>query len=182
MAIISRRNRFLFLPQPRTASKSVTAVLERDYDASQIGGYHKIPQSNSEKWGDLSDFWTFTIVRNPETRLRSVWNRGPWEQPFLQWLQWLDGMPVAGWRTADKRLSVALPLANRLHPFQRPLDQVIYYEDLQSGLSALPFAKENFPPPPQRPWQTSHPDLTEEERKIIHRVARLDFEVFYANV
>lgn len=75
---ISNQHQFVYLGVPKTASRSVSQWLRKNFGAVRNGTHHSmyfIP-SSLHKWEDVSTYLTFATIRNPYTRILSAWFSG----------------------------------------------------------------------------------------------------------
>ena len=96
--LVCDEHKFIFLRNPKTASRSVTRALSENFNVRQVGVYHdwKIPK-------ELVGYFVFVVVRNPYTRAVSGWKHwygGGWTD-FGEWTQELAKTPIilGNWHT-----------------------------------------------------------------------------------
>ena len=67
--LLNRFNKWAFIHVPKTGGTSLNHVLKKDTNTEVITGHDSIRILN-----DVGDYYIFTIVRNPFTRLASAYN------------------------------------------------------------------------------------------------------------
>lgn len=66
--LICKSHRFVFIRNPKTASRSLTEIFENNFDVIENSTYHSwyVPE-------EYSDYFVFMFVRNPYSRTVSAW-------------------------------------------------------------------------------------------------------------
>jgi hypothetical protein len=136
--IISHSLRFVYIGPPKSATTSLHRWLRRpvvfdedlDIDTSDVGGQHDhiVPE-------ECNDYFTFSILRNEEDRVLSLWRMSRSEaqrgeaiplltlEEFLQWRK--TAKPFYAW-SGEQWLSARI-------------DMLLSYERLPEDLNRLPF-------------------------------------------
>jgi hypothetical protein len=125
MAVINRRFRYLFLAEPRTASRAMRNALLTHTCSQEVGAHHDTLDDLRRKGvRGLSKCYTFSVVRNPADVLASMWViLGRKRLPFNDYLCKL----YAECRNPD----------NLLFQHNRYTKTQLRYENLQTGLDTL---------------------------------------------
>ena len=176
--MVCREFKFCYLRPPRTATKSITLELRGRYDVeypvSQENAGHK-----TEWRPEFSGFFTFIVVRNPFSRVVSLWRRSqesPYYRPrsglsFREFLE--DCQNCSKWPLPCHAYTQA-PLINR----------VVRFENLAEDLALLPY--EHFPEKLElvtRKGESTYPkpwweEYDEETVAAVQKVWSVDFRVY----
>jgi len=113
--LVCDEHKFVFLRNPKTASRSVSAALSEKFDVRQVGIYHdwKIPE-------ELTGYFVFAVVRNPYVRAVSGWrhwSKRPETNDFS--LVWMGDSYEA---TSNSRLA----FGKWTQKFIQPIDKIIF--------------------------------------------------------
>lgn len=135
--LVCDEHKFIFLRNPKTASRSITRALAEKFDCRTVGIYHdwQIPE-------ELTGHFVFTVVRNPYVRAVSGWMHwaGAYEGGKITFDEWTKRLikPVG-------KKSIIFPKGRHWKRQTQILDQIssdvhlIYYENLTEDLNSLPF-------------------------------------------
>ena len=178
---------YVFIAVPRTASVSIASWLVAEHGGIWHGDHHgtEIPPQHRGKF-------TFTVVRNPFTRLPSMYRYVA--EKFWPDARWRESAEAADWREMgmpfDCDLTEFVDWAETQHGHQWcsqsrllegvRLNAVPKFEFLPTCLSGLYFMGEPGPVnlPNLNPTGRA-PVLTQRERDAIRSHSREDFEGFH---
>jgi len=155
--LISNVHRYCFLALQKTASRSMSEFLIRDYEGECVDVCDGVTVREKEKKkflfahhsttvpAECRDYLIFTVVRNPYTRMASVWSenrrhfRGAFfRSPFYRFMEICmnhnELLPV---ESQSKRIGMCSENVGR----------ILFFEDLIDGVKSLPFVREpvDFP-------------------------------------
>ena len=135
--LVCDEHKFVFLRNPKTASRSVSEALSKEFNVRQVGIYHdwQIPE-------EFVGHFVFTVVRNPYVRAVSGWMHwaGAYKGGKITFDEWTKRLikPVG-------KENIIFPKGRHWKRQTQILDQIssdvhlIYYENLAEGLNSLPF-------------------------------------------
>jgi hypothetical protein len=167
--LVCDEHKFVFLRNPKTASRSVTKALAEKFDCRTVGIYHdwKIPE-------ELTGHFIFTVVRNPYVRAVSGWkhwSRGQgvdfneWTQRFVRPLNKVIFPKGKHWKRQTEILD---KISSDVH--------LIRYENLEEDLNSLSFIDNIVLPSigvqDYGDWRTHY---TPEIEARVYRACREDF-------
>lgn len=169
MSRISHKYKFIFFAYPKTGSATVRNMLD-EYSDIRATTYKKRTKENpfyshitaletkkifEERGWDYDSYFKFVVIRNPYSRIVSLYNMSFRNMPFRTYLSKLKnhgsgGMP--GGAQDDKwKVNGVYSLLNFAGDGEELLvDQVIKLEDMNSELPKL-FTKLGIPPPSKIP-------------------------------
>ncbi len=155
--LINSSEKWAFIHIPKTGGTSLSSIIRK------IGGTNQITGHDSIRWvDDVSDYYIFTIVRNPYTRIASAYNHelrkkthnytfGEFlknSNPFHQWI-----LPQSYYINAGKTKN-------------RKISYVAYYEnygnDVKHILNTIN-CNSNIPHLNRNPIYDTHPTLNQEK-------------------
>jgi hypothetical protein len=84
--------KFVFIRNPKTASTSISKLISVNFDVVEHGEYH-----NNEIPKGLEGFYVFAFVRNPYTRMVSIWNHNkavsePFKEEFKTFKGYIEDL------------------------------------------------------------------------------------------
>lgn len=184
--IISDLHKYAFINIPKTASKSISKFLKDNHNGYSYSSQHsiKIPKY-------ASDYFKFSCVRNPYTRMVSMWysvtqrypeNYGLENFKDLSFESFVEGITQ---KVSGTRWFFYL----RQTDFTHNVDRIFWYEKLPYDLLKLSFVNnvENFPhlnstqieasynPIKRKPWKKY---ITQRTLDMINDYYFLDFLTF----
>lgn len=177
---------YVFIAVPRTASLSIAAWLIAHHEGAWVGEHHgtEIPAAHQGKY-------TFTVVRDPYTRLPSLWRY--LRDVFWPKANWRNSAEAAAWRELGMPLDSALvefvnwaasqigrqwcSQAAMLRDVR--LHAILRFEELRQHLAGLPFVS-GLSDVARVPHlnQTTSEALTEAEVLAIMKHSAEDFARF----
>lgn len=176
---LSHQHGFAFIAIPRTASRSLSRVFQKQYGAKPYGEHHdvKVPPGGWDKWQVIG------VCRNPYSWMVSKYRSLP-----ARWRQEHPEAVVTFERFVDEGLRRREADENPEGPYRSQVDWlfrgqefdpvVIKYESLPDGLQALPFVRKT-PRLPEIGRTGSHRDAyTDSVRRKVAALCRRDFEYF----
>lgn len=145
--IISEKNKYVFVSNPKTGTHSFYKLLKNEFDGVQLEGrYHENAVPDQYK-----DFFTFTTCRHPFSRVVSAFHvltrddgykdlflpkvGAPDFLSFVKWLVTLDNEK----ELIGRGMAVLTLQTTWLRPVR--LDHMIRIEDANTDFAKLPFVK-----------------------------------------
>lgn len=166
--LVCDEHRFVFLRNPKTASRATTRALRSNFDVRRVGGYHNW-RISKEFVGHL----VFTTVRNPYERAVSGWQHWVNNGRSISFEKFLGTSTVKKpgmlWKLQS---SILGQIDQKVH--------ILRYESLEEDLNALPFVNERIVLPRvgvqnYGDWKSHYtPELEERVYKLLQK----DFERF----
>lgn len=183
--ITSIKNEYVFISVPKTGTHTMYDVLVKQFDGIQAEGpYHQtqIPEK-------FSDFFAFSTVRHPFTRMVSIWHaltqRPAYQdifipkiggKSFLQFCKWYSEITPEN-RPTGKGGVLLLSQSEWLAGVK--IDRFLKIECINKDFSELPFVHQviELPKMLSREYAGWHEvSCTESKRLLTERLAR-DFEI-----
>ena len=176
--LICDEHKFVFLRNPKTASRSLTKILNQNFNTREIGPYHG--QNIPEKY---LDYYIFFTVRNPYTRMISTW------QHICHQRNWSPEE-----FTFDKTLKIQSIITRHLSEEKEPVESwwlqssvmdkfeanVITYENIENDFNNLDFISEKIVLPEigKQNYGNWKKYYTPEIENKIYKYFRKDFDRF----
>jgi hypothetical protein len=168
--LVCDEHKFVFLRNPKTASRSLTRALSEIFNVRQVGLYHnwEIPE-------DLAGYFVFIVVRNPYVRAVSGWQHWASKKniSFDEWTQEII-QPIKG---------NVFPKGRHWRRQTEILDEIgqdvflIRYDNLEEELNSLSFIDNIVLPfigvQDYGDWRTHY---TPEIEARIYQTCKEDFE------
>lgn len=155
--LINRKNKWAFIHIPKTGGTSIAEILKKENDTEQLTGHDSIRILE-----DVSEYFIFTFVRNPYTRIASAYShdkrKSKIEQTFGQFLKetnpnhlWVlsQSYYVNEGKTENKKIS----FIGKYENFKNDLTFVLKKLNIQSK---IPHLNKN-------PIYNNHPNLKQHD-------------------
>ena len=172
--LICDEHKFIFLRNPKTASRSVTKALKDNFTTRNVGNYHSWKISK-----ELTGYFVFTTVRNPYERTISGWQHWVGNGKNFTLKEFLD---IVVRSTKEKKWPNGLEWKVQAEMFDNIKRKVHFlrYETLEEDLNFLPFVDKQIVLPQigiqnYGDWK-DHYSLDLEIR--IYKLLQKDFERF----
>lgn len=164
--IKSDKYKYVFIAIPKTGTKSITKFLEDDYEGKPFDNQHSyvVPEAYKKE-----NYLVFSAVRNPYTRMVSMWYSVAQRNPEKYGLKNFDGLDFDSFvkGITDNITETRDFFYNTQRDFLNDVRVIILFEFLPHSLHSIPFIKsvESFPhrnstrsvwednPLPRRPWR-----------------------------
>jgi hypothetical protein len=193
--IVSEKNKYVYVSVMKSGTHTMYHVLEKYFDGvhhprgfneSGKGPYHSniIPK-------DFSDFYRFTVVRNPYSRAISAWNVcvnvDPYMNAYADMLKDKSFKTFAKWLCTFKEPGRAGYVVEPMHKWLKPsgnFDKIIKLENINEEIKELPFynsANKAIKIPDllsrtdKSDWKKHY---TKEIADLVYKWAQKDFELY----
>lgn len=173
---LSRKHRFICIGIPRTGSRSMRNWLRDNYEGEELLGHHdwRVPD-------EYSDYFVFTMVRNPYERVASVWFSGPKDRSQLPYKTLAERYALIA---QGKREDPEKYLSQRDYIEKGKVSMALYFERLPACLARLPFVDKKslplFPHINRGGSRPTHGDFfelfTDEDEQLVWENAKEDFD------
>lgn len=137
--LVCDEHKWIFLRNPKTATRSVTVALKNNFFTRKVGNYHswEIPKK-------LSEYFIFSTVRNPYERAISGWQHWvgngknlTFEEFFDAQKDWAD-LKMSGFMMKKSEGRYWKIQSNTLNKIKGEV-HILRYENLEEDLNSLPF-------------------------------------------
>ena len=93
--MISHKHKFIFIEVPKTGTTTICSVLKNNFDAVQPHKHLDIEQYKETFPKETSSYFKFSFVRNPWSRVVSLYNRKEGiqkknEMTFVEFVDWIQ--------------------------------------------------------------------------------------------